>query len=70
MFKKPKKNIQRRVFSDFGDERDQSATRGEDGQEKETECPKVKPKEAKPEKAPRQPKTTLLSFGDEEGKKT
>lgn len=69
LFRKPKKNIQRRAFSDFPDDPDHTGVKDGDGGEKVAELPKIKAKEAKPEKAPkeRQSTKTLLSFGDEEG---
>lgn len=71
LFKKPKKNIQRRNLSDFTDDPDGTSTLEKDGNGDLPEMPKIKAKEAKPEKSvpkERQPQTkTLLSFGDEEG---
>lgn len=69
LFRKPKKNIQRRAFSDFPDDQDHAATRDGDAGEKSVEAPKIKQKEPKPEKTPKErPATkTLLSFGDEDG---
>lgn len=63
LFKKPKKNIQRRAFSDFTENRDEAARQDNEDDVEMQEIPKAKPREAKPEK----PKKTLLSFGDEEG---
>lgn len=73
LFRKPKKNIQRRAFSNFTDDPDQSTSKENDGDEKQTEGPKLKTRET-PEnhsKERQSSKTkTLLSFGDEEGEFT
>lgn len=66
VFKKPKKNIQRRAFSDFPDEdRSVDINNGEE-REKGENGAAAKPKERKPEKEKKS--KTLLSFGDEEGR--
>ena len=64
LFRKPKKNIQRRAFSDFPDHNDGAPSMDVDVEEKPVE----KPPKSK-EKAPKSTASkTLLSFGDEEGK--
>lgn len=69
LFKKPKKNIQRRAFSDLTEERDEAASQDGGDDVEMQEIPKAKAKEAKPEKQPKERQSkTLLSFGDEEGK--
>lgn len=70
LFRKPKKNIQRRAFSDFPEDQDHGATRDGDAGEKSVEAPKIKQKEPKPEKPSKERPAakTLLSFGDEDGK--
>lgn len=71
LFRKPKKNVQRRAFSEFEDEQDPPTDKDNDGGEKESQAPRNKAKETKPEKPkkerPSTTTTTLLSFGDEEG---
>lgn len=66
LFRKPKKNIQRRAFSEFDEDKDRLPTRDDESSENVPETIKMKPK---PDKVPKErPQAkTLLSFGDEEG---
>lgn len=67
LFRKPKKNIQRRANSDFPEDPDQPTAKDHVESEKPAMAAKIKVKEPKPEKKERKSTKTLLSFGDEEG---
>ena len=64
LFRKPKKNIQRRAFSDFPDHHDGPPSMDVDVEEKSVEKPTKSKEKAQKSTASK----TLLSFGDEEGK--